>query len=123
MKGFMTALCVFTIVATALVRPAQASDKSGPALSGAVAYGEADCVCKVCVPEPAKTKTVKTVYDVKCVDYCLPKCPHFGWLKGDCGECGTTCDKPRTRRVLVKKLITEEHDTIKCVPKQIGANP
>jgi len=83
------------------------------------------CVTKVCVPEPAKKKTVTPWYDCVSKDYCLPRCPWpacwFG--KKRCGEGApcTECGPPRTRNVLVKKLAVKETDTVKCVPKTIAA--
>jgi hypothetical protein len=85
---------------------------------GEVVYQEVPC--KVCKPVPDKKKTTKVVYECKEEWYCLPKCPcplHIG--KHDCCDsCGNhclTCEKPRCRRILVKKIITEEVPTTKCV--------
>lgn len=79
-----------------------------------------DVTCRVCKPVPDKKKVAKVVYEFKEEWYSLPKCPcslHLG--KHDCCEpCGTpcpTCDKPRCRRVLVKKFVTEEKPTTKCI--------
>jgi hypothetical protein len=81
---------------------------------------ECDAACKVCKPVPDKKKVTKVVYEYKDEWYCLPKCPcprHVG--KHDCCEPCTSscpmCEKPRCRRVLVKKIITEEKPTTKCV--------
>jgi hypothetical protein len=104
-----------------------------PGEPNCVATGPACCpprVQKICVPEPTKTKTVKTVYDCKCVDYCLPKCPCcpccgcctlWPCFHKDCGcQSCPSCTKPRTRTVLVKKFVTTEEQTFKCVVKVVG---
>jgi hypothetical protein len=122
MTRFITIICGYTIVATVTCRWAEAGGYPEPMLPGVVEHCTSDCD-KVCVPEPAKAKKVRTEYDLKCVDYCLPKCPHFSLLHrwGTCDTgCDVTCGKPRTRHVLVKRLITEERDSVKCVPQQIA---
>jgi hypothetical protein len=75
--------------------------------------------CKVCVPEPTIKKHPHTVFGVKCVDYCLKKCPPFASLRGGCCNdgCGAACGdcgKPRTKKVLLKKVITCDEPDYKC---------
>src|ERR671923_91868 len=73
-----------------------------------------------CCPQDSKT-----CYGVKCVDYCLRRCPPLSLFTGkcghDCGHCGghgcdhcsPTCPrqedcpscKLRTKRVLLKKVV------------------
>lgn len=69
------------------------------------------CPQKVCVPEPATKKVTRVVYESKCVEYCLPKCSLFGGCDSSC----TNSDKPRTKHILVKKVITEERPATRCV--------
>jgi hypothetical protein len=71
--------------------------------------------CKVCVAEPTTKKVVKVVYEEKEVDYCLPGCSFFGLLRGGCAcGAGPGCGKPRTRKVLIKRFVTEECPATKC---------
>jgi hypothetical protein len=69
---------------------------------------------------PGTKKVVKAVYDVKCQDYCLKKCPHFGYENKCCSSCDggnpgcTNCGKVRTRKILLKKFVTEECPATKC---------
>ena len=80
---------------------------------------------KVCVPVPDKLRRTKVIYDCRTVDFCLPKCPHplFGRGCDGCGHCGGCgdgcavcgeCEKPRCRKVLIKRLKVEECDTYRC---------
>jgi hypothetical protein len=84
------------------------------------AAAERDATCKVCTPVPDKKKVTKVVYECKEEWYCLPKCPcpqHIG-KHAFCGPCAppcATCEKPRCRRVLVKKIVTEDRPTTKCL--------
>jgi hypothetical protein len=61
-------------------------------------------------------KTTKTVYEEKCIDFCLPKC---SCLLG----CGGCCEKPRTKKVLVKKTITCECPGTKCELRLVADQP
>ena len=86
---------------------------------------------KTCVPEPDQKKVTKTVYDCECEDFCLPKCPKFSLhshKKGcdkDCGGCAdgacASCEKPRTRKVLIKKFVTHEECGVKCSVQEVPA--
>lgn len=75
-----------------------------------------EVVHKVCRMVPDVKKTTKVVYDYKVVDYYLPK--KHGLRCSQCGQCGCSCGvcgKPRTKRVLMKKFVTVEQPTCKCV--------
>ncbi len=70
-----------------------------------------------CVAEPTVKITTKNVYSSKCVDFCYSIRSPWSVLFGkDCPECG----KVRTKTVLLKKTITTECPSTKCVPG--GAN-
>jgi hypothetical protein len=77
----------------------------------------APCAAKVCVPVPTMRTTDKVVFDDRCVDYCLPRCSLFSLFWG--GGCGcdrscANCGRPRTRHVLIKKIVHEECPDVKC---------
>jgi hypothetical protein len=97
--------------------PAFVSPASAP-LVGVVGQPccSASCAAKVCTPVPAIKKTDKVIYDEKCVDYCLPRCSLFSIFSGQCGcgkEC-SACGQPRTKHLLVKKIVHEECAEMKC---------
>jgi hypothetical protein len=78
------------------------------------------CMKNVCVPE-CYTKVHKTtVFSSGCEPFCL--CYNsFGKLfshgKCDNGNCQNgQCEDPRTRKFLMKKVVTCEENDIKCVP-------
>jgi hypothetical protein len=74
---------------------------------------------KICVRVPDVLKTPRTIYDCKCEDYCAPRCSLRALLGGLCG-CGDTCCGPvRTRKILLKKVVTDECPTTKCVVQQV----
>ena len=90
---------LITLFWAALVSPLAAQHPAAPCHDA--------CPPKVCVSEPTTKKVTRVVYESKCIDYCLPKCS----LLGGCADCG----KPRTKHILVKKVITEECPATKCV--------
>ncbi len=99
------------------------------------------CEEKACVSKAAKVKTKKTIYECKSEDFCLPghpsRCftPLSHGCKDDCctcNQCGTcdhcrraACDKDqacqacehkaRSKKVLIKRIKTEEKDSHVCV--------
>jgi len=77
-----------------------------------------DVPCKVCKPVPDKKKVTKVVYECKEEWYCLSKCPKHNCCDPCAAPC-PACDKPRCRRILVKKIITEEKPTTKCVVETV----
>ena len=94
--------------------------------------------CKVCVRTPAVKKKTTVLYGCKQVEYCLPLCSFWGRLVGGCGHswgrlcgegndcsghsCGDCkdscpeggCEGPRTKRVLLKRVVIEECPITKC---------
>lgn len=72
---------------------------------------------KVCVPVPDIKKTPRVVYGMVEKDFCLRKCC-FG--ANSCHrECKCPqCERVRTKRVLVKKVIVEECPSFKCVVEE-----
>ena len=119
-KRFLTILVAITAVTIAAGQAAKPSAAPAPGRGHAATASGADCGEKICSAEPAKVKTVKSVYGVKCVEYCLPKCPHLSLRHAGDG-CGVKCGKLRTRQVLLKRSVTEERDTAKCVPQRISS--
>lgn len=94
-----------------------------------------DVVRKCCKVVPDVKKVTHTIYDCKCEDYCLPRCNCLchhcksceepcqgcfgseGCLKSHCDPLNLCpmCGKPRVKKILMKKIITEECPTFKCV--------
>lgn len=72
-------------------------------------------VVQVCKRVQDVKKIKKTVYDIKEERFCLP----HDWLDlfghKTCNDCGT----PRCKRLLVKKEITEECPTTKCIVEKV----
>ena len=140
MRRLLTAalvLAAFGLCSTATTR---AQEKiAAPAASGHVAHTEAcdaHCLHKVCIAVPDKKKISKTVYSCTEKDVCLPKCVHGGSERinrghgcndhcaSNCPEQGcAACGRPRTVRVLMKKVVTEECPTTKCEVSYEAAAP
>lgn len=86
------------------------------------------CQIVQCVPELSTTIKPRVYFECESKEYCLPRCrlPCF-WRKregvvpasADCPPCG----KVRVRRVLIKKVATEESPSWRCVPKTIRDMP
>jgi hypothetical protein len=69
--------------------------------------------CQTCVREPATRTITHVTYCMIGKAFCVPKCTScFGTLFGGC----TTCEEPRVKYYLVKKVQTEVCPTTKCVP-------
>ncbi len=75
---------------------------------------------KVCVKECAP-KT-KAVYEVKCKEFCVPKCGIFGMLRGTCSECADGNCEVKTKKVLIKKIVPDGQEA-KCVLKDAPTAP
>lgn len=114
-----------------IVANAKAAPASGAALHGIAnaatgthhSHAAADCppgcaVKKTCVVVPDVKKTSKTVYSSREKDFCLPKTKCSGCCRRDCDQ---SCDQGgcehcvRTKRVLLKKTVTTECPSFKCV--------
>ena len=76
---------------------------------------------KVCRMVPEVKQHKKRVFDVKCEDYCLPKCPcPLCCGKKLCGDWCPLCGKPRTKQLLLKKdIVVEEVISYKCVVEEV----
>jgi hypothetical protein len=76
------------------------------------------CPATVCVPECYTKVNKTTVYASGCEPLCVG-CPSLGKLFGrDCE--GGNCEAPRTRKYLMKKVVTCEESATKCVPSIAG---
>ena len=84
-----------------------------------VRYKAVPCNKHVCPVQTTK-KISRPVYDVKCVDFALKKCPPCGYEHKCCTSCDggnpdcVKCGKIRTKKILLKKFVTEECPTTKC---------
>jgi len=110
---YLTALCATTVILVGSVRAG--SDPCCPAPEQC--YEEV--VKKHCVPSTEVVKKTKAVYSCKEVDVCLPSCKFCSlFKKKSCNECNACCEghcgKPRVKRVLIKKIVTEEECRTKC---------
>src|SRR5262245_45614558 len=89
-----------------------------PASAGSTPADGECCKVKICVLEQKEQK--KTVYSMRCKEFCLKRC-HFhclAWLLGR--DCDCDCCEMRTRRVLVKKSVPDCPKT-ECVVKEVPA--
>jgi len=85
---------------------------------------------KVCRPEPSFREVVKVCWDVKCEDFCVPKCGHKCGVARGCDECGawcadiwkSNCAQVRTRRVPVKTEVVRKIPTTKWVVETLCAD-
>jgi len=69
---------------------------------------------KVCAPGTEMKKTTSYSYSTKTVEFCVPSSGLHALLHpADAEACSTT---PRTKRVLVKKAVTEEVPACRCQP-------
>lgn len=89
-----------------------------------------DCGCKMCVAVPAKKKISHVEYNVKCVDFCAPRCRpfclfnlfgvrHHHGCGGQDGCPNSECSnwyRVRTKHVLLKRVITRECPDYQCKP-------
>jgi len=127
MKTLLRLGLVLTTAATVLSAPGWAGELlqgklRGDSCNTCPIASPQDLSCKVCKPVAATKKVTKTIYESKVEWYCLAKCPCL--LHAATHDCTsyTTCDKPRCRRVLVKKIITEEQPITKCQVEAVTMN-
>jgi hypothetical protein len=75
---------------------------------------------RVCRQVPDVKKVTHWVYDCQLEDFCKAGCPlHGAHPQADCPDCAhkacCPCGPPGTRHLLLKRLVTEECPTTKCV--------
>jgi hypothetical protein len=79
------------------------------------------------VPVDSVKKITHVEYEVKDVEYCQKKCPGFHLFQGkpDCPSSDPcpTCGHVRHKRVLMKRIVTEEIPTTECVPAVVPKTP
>jgi hypothetical protein len=80
-------------------------------------------VRKVCVPVPTTLKVTRPIYVCKTVDYCVewPDCLCWLFNKCDPNLC-LKCKGPKTRKVLMKRLVTDEVPANKCEIREIPSH-
>lgn len=101
-------------------RQAPAMPVAAPSVDIGVSPMCADCACcvpckKHCVEVPDTKVVKKTCYDCKCEDFCKSRCCICAYLKKLCGCDLACCGKVGTRHILLKKVISKEHPSCKCV--------
>ncbi len=107
MRRIMAATLCCAVAAFMVASPVRAQDCNMRAQDCKLGHG-----CdKVCVPVPDVKKKTRVVYGVVERDFCLPRATFCGKCCAEDGACG----KVRTRHVLVKKVVTEECPSFKCV--------
>lgn len=131
MKQFISARMLLASVAVVLVAGARADDVpmarppapvrivTLPSAEAPPVCGWAGWLCKQrCVCEPEMKKIPHVIYDCRCEKFCSSVCS-WGLLAnlfGDgCCGCRPPCGWVRTRHVLLKKTVTEDCPSFKCV--------
>lgn len=76
------------------------------------------CLEKVCIAVPDTKRITKVVYSCTEKDICLPRCPNMLGNHVCSKDCCTTCARPRTVNVLMKRTVTTEVPATKCVVQQ-----
>jgi hypothetical protein len=122
MKNSLLTLIGFTLLGsspllgqtTTVVMPAGAQTAPGAPV---VIVGQ-DCAgCQhtktTCVPECATKPVKKVCYSSGCEPFCL--C-YFQGMFAKCGCDSGHCEKPRTKRYLIKKIRVVDEEFTKCVP-------
>lgn len=119
MAGWLT-LAASTLAAQDQVDKGRAPPSLGPnnqALGGDAFQTPCVSTSKLCVPVPGVKVHTTVVYGCKTVDYCLPK---SGGIFGRCHDScpSANCENSaRTKRVLLKKVVTQECPETKCEPR------
>ena len=67
---------------------------------------------KVCVAEPIIKVKETAVYSSRCVEFCLRATSLWPFSHQDCAQCSSV----KTKKVLIKRICTEERPGYKCVP-------
>jgi hypothetical protein len=123
MKKYLFALVALAVCgANPLLAQAPMMAPRGPAPGAPVMVLEPGPGCcdhvqtkTVCVPEHYMKEKKTVVYGSGCEKFCL--CYFHGLFKS-CGCDSGHCEKPHTRRYMLKKTETCEHDAVKCVPTE-----
>jgi hypothetical protein len=128
MKKYLAGLLGLALAAGApLLGQSPAPVPTGP---GGVPVGAPMVICQdgagcvpthtICVPEHYTKKTTKVVFSCGSEPLCL--CYFHGLFAGHgCGCDSGHCERPYTRRYLIKKVRPCEEDATKCVPAQVPA--
>ena len=75
----------------------------------------------ICVPEASTKIKVSINYSSTAQQVCPGGCSIFS-IFGKCQTCdGPNCGVPYTKKYLVKKIVTAEEPTIKCIPVTVPA--
>lgn len=81
--------------------------------------GHACECCKTCRLVPSTKKVTKNVYHTECEDFCVPAHSAHEICRDECGRRQVVvtprCGEVRTRKKLIKKEVTEEVPSTKCV--------
>jgi hypothetical protein len=101
-----------------IAQPATHTGHRGGTVQGACCTQQGCQATKtICVPEQTKRIIETPVYSKVCEPLCVPSCCSLGSLfhhcSGDCGH-GVTCEHPRNRYFLYKRICVEECPAVKC---------
>lgn len=115
------AACLLATAQTSAGQEAIPAPKGAP-VAAAVFPGQCVFTAKVCVAVPDVKKISTVVYGCKTKDFCLPACNYCKHVQDCFGPSG--CDgvcapgkcehQARTKRVLLKKVVTKECPSFKC---------
>jgi hypothetical protein len=96
--------------------PGQEPLAAKPAAAGGVTGEPCPCppVEKMCVPTPGTKQVTQTVYRCKEAWYCLPRLPSLWDLFRGCVPCGPECGSPQCKRVLLKRVVTQDCPDVSC---------
>jgi hypothetical protein len=112
------------LAGTPVAEPATNTTHGGWAAHGGCCAASCSAPKTICVPEQTTRRIETPVYSKGCEPLCVPSCCSLGSLfnhcSGDCGH-GVTCEHPRTRYFLVKRICVEECPAVKCSPVCVPA--
>lgn len=114
MRRFITCALALAVCGLCGATPAAAQEKIA-----ASTHTEAcapSCLDKVCIAVPDKKKISKVEYSCTQKDICLPRCSfRFGFGHSCCEDDCLRCGRPRTVNVLMKRSVSHECPSMKCV--------